>query len=215
MPLPDKPSIAVLAFDNMSADPEQEYLADGISENIISALSKISKLFVIARHSTFTYKGKPVKVQQISRELGVRYVVEGSVQREGDHIRITAQLIDAVKGNHLWSETYDRNLEDIFALQDEITLKILEALHVGLTHGEQARVWAKGTDNLEAYLKVLQAQENIYQMNIESNARARQLAEEAIALDSEYATAYLFLGRTHVMDVLYGSSKSPRDSMVR
>jgi adenylate cyclase len=215
MPLPDKPSIAVLAFDNMSGDPEQEYLADGISENIISALSKISKLFVIARYSTFTYKGKPVKVQQVSRELGVRYVLEGSVQKAGDRLRVTAQLIDATTGNHLWSERYDRDLEDIFALQDDITLKILEALQVGLTHGEQARVWARGTENLEAYLKVLQALENIYQMNIESNARARQLAEEAIALDPEYASAYLFLGRTHGMDVYLGSSKSPKDSIVR
>jgi adenylate cyclase len=213
--LPDKPSIAVLAFDNMSADPKQEYLADGISENIISALSKISKLFVIARHSTFTYKGKPVKVQQISRELGVRYVLEGSVQKAGDRLRVTAQLVDATTGNHLWSERYDRNLKDIFALQDEIALKILEALQVELTHGEQARVWAGGTDNLEAYLKLLQAHENIYQMNIESNARARQLAEEAIALDPKYASAYQFLGRTHVMDVLYGSSKSPRDSLAK
>ncbi|NIQ88522.1 MAG: tetratricopeptide repeat protein [Deltaproteobacteria bacterium] len=213
MPLPDKPSIAVLAFDNMTGEPQQEYLSDGISENIISALSKVSAIFVIARHSTFTYKGKPVKVQQVSRELGVKYVLEGSVQRAGDRLRVTAQLIDATTGNHLWSERYDRNLKDIFALQDEITLKILEALQVELTHGEQARVWAGGTDNLEAYLKLLQAHENIYQMNIESNARARQLAEEAIALDPKYASAYQFLGRTHVMDVLYGSSKSPRDSL--
>jgi adenylate cyclase len=123
-------------------------------------------------------------------------VLEGSVQRAGDHLRITAQLIDATTANHLWSERYDRDLKDIFAIQDDITLKILEALQVGLTHGEQARVWARGTENLEAYLKALQAQENIYQMNIESNARARQLAEEAIALDPEYASAYLFLGRT-------------------
>jgi adenylate cyclase len=142
-------------------------------------------------------------------------VVEGSVQRSGDHIRITAQLIDALSGAHLWSNNYIRELKDLFTIQDEITLKILEALQVGLTHGEQARVWARGTENLEAYLKVLQAHEKIFQMNIESNARARQLAEEAVALDEQYASAYLFLGRTHVMDVLYGSSESPRDSLVR
>jgi adenylate cyclase len=214
-PLPDEPSIAVLPFDNMTGDPEQEFFSDGITEQIIAALSKISSLFVIARNSTFTYKGKPVKVQQVSEELGVRYVLEGSVQRSSERVRVTAQLIDAIKGNHIWSETYDRQLKDIFAVQDDITQNILTALQVELTQGEQARVWARGTENLEAYLKVLQAQENIYQMNIESNARARQLAEEATALDPEYASAYLFLGRTHGMDVYLGSSKSPKDSIVR
>jgi len=123
-PLPDKPSIAVLPFDNMSNNPDQEYFADGISENIISALSHIPGMFVIARNSTFTYKGKPVKVQQVSEELGVRYVLEGSVQQSGDQIRVTAQLVDATTGHHLWSERYDRELKDLFDLQDEITLKI-------------------------------------------------------------------------------------------
>ena len=215
LPLPDKPSIAVLAFDNLSGDPEQEYLADGISENIISALSKISELFVIARHSTFTYKGKPVKVQQVSRELGVRYVLEGSVQRAGDRLRITAQLIDATTGNHLWSERYDRNRKDIFALQDEITMKILAALQVKLTHGKQARMWAKGTENLDAYLKLMQAREYYLQMNVESNALARQLAEEAIALDPEYGDAYSWLGATHMMEVWFQSSKSPKASILK
>jgi TolB-like protein len=139
-PLPDKPSIAVLPFVNMSRDQDQEYFADGISENIISALSHIPQMFVIARNSTFTYKGKPVKVQQVSEELGVQYVLEGSVQRSGDQIRVTAQLIDATTGHHLWAERYDRELKDIFALQDEITLKILTALQVKLTEGEQARL---------------------------------------------------------------------------
>ncbi len=120
-PLPDKPSIAVLPFNNLSGDPEQEYFSDGLTEEIISALSSVPKLFVIARNSTFTYKGKPVKVQQVSEELGVRYVLEGSVKKGGDKIRITAQLIDALSGHHLWAERYDRNLEDIFAVQDEIT----------------------------------------------------------------------------------------------
>jgi len=128
----------------MSADPKQEYLADGITEHIIFALSKISKLFVIARHSSFTYKGKPVKVQQISRELGVRYVMEGSVQRAGDRIRITAQLIDATTGAHLWSESYVRELKDIFAVQDDITKNIVSAMQVKLTEGEQARATAQG-----------------------------------------------------------------------
>jgi TolB-like protein/class 3 adenylate cyclase len=138
-PLPDKPSIAVLPFDNMSGDPEQEYLGDGLTEEIISALSKLPKLFVIARHSTFTYKDKPVTLQQVSEELGVRYVLEGSVRKDKDRVRITAQLADATTGRHLWSERYDRDLKDIFALQDEITMKIINALQVELTEGEHAR----------------------------------------------------------------------------
>jgi adenylate cyclase len=212
-PLPDKPSIAVLPFDNMSGDPEQEYFSDGITEQIITGLSKISSLFVIARNSTFAYKGKPVKVQRVSEELGVRYILEGSVQKSGDRVRINAQLIDAIKGNHLWSETYDRELKDIFAVQDDITQKILTALQVELTHGEQARVWSRGTNNLKAYLKHLQAREKWLQMNKESNALARKLAEETIALDPDYAVAYLSLAATHILDVFLGSSKSPKDSM--
>jgi adenylate cyclase len=212
-PLPDQPSIAVLPFDNMSGDPEQDYLADGISENIISALSRIPRLFVIARNSTFTYKGKPVKVQQVSEELGVRYVLEGSVQRSGNRLRVTAQLVDAIKGNHLWSETYDRNLEDIFAVQDEVTKEIIAALNVELTQGEQARAAAKGTDNLEAYLKFMQAQENVYRHTIESNALAQQLAQAALTLDPTYAPASRVLGITHMHDILLGRSKSPKESL--
>ena len=213
MQLPDKPSIAVLAFNNMSADTKQEYLADGITEHIIFALSKVSGLFVIARQSTFTYKGKPVKVQQISRELGVRYLMEGSVQRAGDHIRVTAQLIDAISGAHLWSESYVREMRDVFAVQDDIAQNILTALQVELTQGEQARVWARGTQNLQAYLKLLQAREKMLQMNKENNALAQRLSEETIALDPEYASAYAWLGATHMMDVWLGSSKSPKESI--
>ena len=153
-PLPDKPSIAVLPFVNMSEDPKQEYFSDGLTEEIISALSKVPKVFVIARNSTFTYKNKPVKVQKVSEELGVRYVLEGSVRKAEDRVRITAQLIDAITGHHVWSERYDRDLKDIFSLQDEITMKIINSLQVELTEGEQARLWGKGTTNLEAYLKV-------------------------------------------------------------
>jgi adenylate cyclase len=213
LPLPDKPSIAVLAFDYLSGDPDQEYLADGISENIISSLSKISKMFVIARNSTFTYKGKPVKVQQVGRELGVRYVLEGSVQKAGDQLRVTAQLVDATTGNHIWSERYDRELKDIFALQDDITKKIITAMQVKLTEGEQVRAAAKGTSNLDAYLKYLQANELIHRTNTENMALAKQLAEEAIALDPNYAWAYKVLGHTHLGDVLLGSSKSPKNSL--
>jgi len=142
-PLPDKPSIAVLPFDNLSNDPNQEYFSDGITEQITTGLSKISSLFVVARNSTFTYKGKPVKIQQVSEELGVRYVIEGSVQKSDDRLRVNAQLIDAIKGDHLWSETYDRELKDIFAVQDDITQKILTALQVKLTRGEQAHVMSR------------------------------------------------------------------------
>jgi adenylate cyclase len=212
-PLPDKPSIAVLPFNNLSDDPEQGYFSDGLTEEIISALSRVPKLFVIARNSTFTYKGKPVKVQQVSEDLGVRYVLEGSVRKAGDKIRITAQLVDALTGNHLWSRRYDRNLEDIFAVQDEITKEIITAMQVKLTEGEQIRATAKGTNNLEAYLKYLQANELIYQLNIESNALGKQLAEEAIALDPEYPWAYFVLARTHMIDVWLRSSKSPKQSL--
>ncbi|MBW2205131.1 MAG: hypothetical protein JRF52_13965 [Deltaproteobacteria bacterium] len=212
-PLPDKPSIAVLPFANMSEDPKQDYFSDGITEEIITALSKVPKLFVIARNSTFTYKGKPVKIKQVAEELGVRYVLEGSIRKAGDKIRITAQLIDALTGLHLWAERYDRNLKDIFAVQDEITKNIITAMQVKLTMGEQARTAAKGTNNLEAYLKLLQAREKMLQMNKENNALAQRLVEETIALDPDYASAYASLGAIQIMDVWLGSSKSPKDSI--
>jgi TolB-like protein/Tfp pilus assembly protein PilF len=214
-PLPDKPSIAVLPFVNISGDPKQEYFSDGLTEEIITALGKVPKLFVIARNSTFAYKGKPVKVQQVSEELGVRYVLEGSVRKEGNNIRIAAQLIDALNGHHVWAERYDRNLKDIFAVQDEITKRIIIAMQVQLTEGEQARVAGIGTNNLEAYLKVLQARELCGRQNPESNALAKQLAEEAIALDPNYARAYAMLASTHQMDCWLGTSKSPKESIAK
>jgi adenylate cyclase len=214
-PLPDKPSIAVLPFNNLSGDPEQEYFSDGLTEEIIAALSSVPKLFVIARNSTFTYKGKPVKVQRVAEELGVRYVLEGSVRKAGDKIRITAQLIDALNGHHLWSKRYDRNLSDIFALQDEITKNIITAMQVRLTTGEEVKAAAKGTNNLEAYLKFLKANELLDRINPESNALAKQLAEEGIALDPEYAWAYYALGRTNTMDVWLGTTKSPKQSIAK
>jgi len=198
----------------MSADPEQEYFSDGITEAIITALSKVEKLFVIARNSTFTYKGKPVKAQQIARELGVQYVLEGSVQKSADRIRITAQLIDAPKGHHLWAERYDRHLKDLFDLQDEITMKIITALEVKLTEGEQALVAGRGTDNLDAYLKILQARDLKRHQTIENNHKARRLAEEAIKLDPDYAQAYRWLSGTHLVDVWLGSTKSPQESLI-
>jgi len=212
-PLPEKPSIAVLPFNNLSGDPTQDYIADGISENVISALSKISEMFVITSNSTFTYKGKPVKVQQVSEELGVRYVLEGSTQKIGNHIRITAQLIDATKGHHLWSEKYDRDIKDLFALQDEITLEIIRAMRVQLTEGQQASVTGRGTENLDAYLKANQAHEQFYLMKKEGSMKAKELAKEAIALDPNYAFPYATLANAHMLDVWFKFSASSKESM--
>jgi len=214
LPLPDKPSIAVLPFENMTGDPKQEYFTDGFTEQIITSLSKIPALFVISRNSTFSYKGKPVKVQQVSEELGVRYVLEGSIQKSGDRIRINVQFIDAISGQHVWAESYDRDLKDIFGLQDEVILKITSAMSVKLTAGEQARAWAKGTKSLEAYLKIMQGREYRYKGNRESNAMARRLAEEAIALDPKYAEAYTLLGTIYINDVYLGTSR-PKESIAK
>jgi adenylate cyclase len=210
--LPDRPSIAVLPFDNMSEESQQEYFCDGLTEEIITALSKVPKVFVIARNSVFTYKGKPIKVSQVAEELGIRYVLEGSVRKGGEKIRITAQLIDAVSGHHLWAERYDRDLKDIFSVQDELTKKIITAMQVELTSGEQALVDARGTENLQAYLKFLQAREAVNKLNIEGNALGRQLAQEAIGLDPQYAMPYRILAATYRMDVILGISKSPKES---
>ncbi len=212
-PLPEKPSIAILPFDNMSGDPEQEYFSDGLSEEIITALSKSSQIFVIARNSSFTYKGKPVKVQQVAEELGVRYVLEGSVRKDSERVRITAQLIDAVKGIHLWAERYDRDLKDIFAIQDDITKQIIAALHVKLTIGEDSLGIAKGTNSLEAYLKYLQAREYHMRMTKEDNHNSRRLVEEVISIDPEYGTAYTLLGATHMLDVHLQATDSPKKSL--
>ncbi len=214
-PLPDKPSIAVLPFVNMSGDSELEHFSDGITEEIITALSKTPKLFVIARNSTFTYKGKAVKVKQVAEELGVRYVLEGSVRKAADRLRITAQLIDALTGHHLWAERYDREQKDFFVLQDEITLKILNSLHVKLTGGEQDRIYAKGTNNLEAYIKVLQGREYYWRLNREGNILAKKLFEEAIALDPKYPAPYWLLGMTHALDAWFDWGKSKEESLSR
>jgi adenylate cyclase len=210
LPLPDKPSIAVLPFENMTGDPKQEYFADGFTEQIITSLSKIPALFVISRNSTFTYKGKPVKVQQVGEELGVRYVLEGSLQKSSGRIRINVQFIDAISGQHLWAESYDRELKDIFSLQDEVILKITSAMSVNLTAGEQARAWAEGTKSLEAYLKLMQGREYRYKGNRESIALARRMAEDAIALDPKYAEAYVLLGVTYYLEVFQGTTR-PKD----
>ncbi len=215
LPLPEEPSIAVLPFANISGDPEQDYFSDGLTEEIITALSKIYNMFVIARNSTFAYKDKPVKVQQVGEELGVRYVLEGSVRKAGDRVRITAQLVDAITGGHVWSERYDRDLKDIFALQDEITMKILTALRVKLTEGEQARLYDKGVANLDSFVKTLEGNSYFYRFNEDDNVVARQMFEEALALEPESPGACAMLGWTYMMDVWYGSSESPANSMER
>jgi len=216
-PLPEKPSIAVLPFENLSGDPDQVYIADGITENIITGLSKIPQMFVVARNSVFTYKGKPIKIRQISEALGVRYVLEGSVQKEkeGGRVRITAQLVDALEGHHLWAERYDRELKDLFALQDEITMKILTALEIKLTEGVQALVYHHTTENLDAYTKVLKGREYIYSHKPEDLILARQVLREAVALDPEYLVAWRYLAVSYLMEIWIGASESPAKSIER
>jgi len=211
-PLPDKPSIAVLPFDNLSGNPEQDYIADGISENIITAFSYIPQMFVIARNSSFTYKGKPVKIQQVSEELGVRYVLEGSVLKSGDKVRITAQLIDAITGRHIWSERYDRNLNDLFRVLDEITLAVAVELQVTLTDGEQARMYFGSTENFEAWGYVAKGMGVFYSFTKEGLAKARELFKNALELDPNYVTAVTMLAWTHFMDVRWGHADSPETS---
>jgi len=188
----------------MSEDPKQEYFSDGLTEDLTSDLSQISSLFVISRNSAFTYKGKAVKLPEVSRELGVRYVVEGSVRRSEDQVRITAQLVDATQDQHLWSERYDRPLTEIFALQDEIRQKIMTALKVKLTPEEHERFQRAPTNNLEAYDFYLRGQESLwrayYEVKKEANEQARQMFEKAIELDSQYAGAYAGLGQTYWLD---------------
>lgn len=195
--LPDNPSIAVLPFANMSGDSEQEFFSDGISEDIITALSKISNLLVVARNSTFTYKGQAVDVKRVSREQGVRYLLEGSVRKAGDRIRVTTQLIDATTGHHLWAERYDRDLEDIFAVQDEITREVVVALDVRLRGGEQARFWSSGTKNLEAWECVRLGMDLLDRGTPEGVQACFRLCRKALDLDPSYAIAWTELGWAH------------------
>jgi adenylate cyclase len=212
-PLPDKPSIAVMPFLNLTGEPNQDSFCDGLSESLISALSKVPQLFVIARDSTFRYKGKAVKAKQVSDELGVQYVLEGSVQKAGDRVRVTAQLINALTGQNLWSDRYDRSLKDIFDLQDEITMKILTELRVKLTEGETVRIQAKGTNNLQAYLKVLEAIGLRMQFNKEANAASLRLLQEAVRLDPNYAMAHIALSFALAQEVWVGASQSPQETL--
>jgi TolB-like protein len=195
--LPDRPSIAVLPFQNMSGDPEQEYFCDGMVDDIITGISRIKWLFVIARNSTFTYKGRAVDVKQVSRELGVRYVLEGSVRKVADRVRITGQLIDAATGAHVWAERYDRKYDDIFALQDEITLSVVGTIEPSLRLAEAERVKRKRPDSLDAYDFLLQAQPDVYTRMPEPSKRALVLLERALALDPTYGLAHGYAAQCH------------------
>src|SRR6516225_4330725 len=189
LPLPDKPSIAVLPFANMSGDPEQEYFADGMVEEIITALSRIRWLFVIARNSTYTYKGQGIDVKQVGRELGVRYVLEGSVRKAGDRVRITAQLIDALSGAHLWADRFDGSLEDVFELQDKVALSIAGVIEPTLQAAEMRRSAARPTTDLSAYDLYLRALAVFYPITRERIVEALALLEQAIAIDRNYGAA--------------------------
>jgi adenylate cyclase len=206
------PSIAVMPFVNLSGDAEQEYFSNGITEEIITSLSKTPKLLVIDPRSTLAYKGKTADLRQIGRELGVQYILTGSVRKAGDRVRVNAQLIDAGRGEHVWAERYDRELKDIFALQDEITLRITQALQIKLTEGDQARIFGKGTDNLDAYLKWMQGQDLLIRGNKDNNTLARRMFEDAIRADPDWVQPYVLLGWTHLMDSLMGWSSSPEAS---
>jgi TolB-like protein/class 3 adenylate cyclase/Tfp pilus assembly protein PilF len=212
-PLPEKPSIAVVPFDNLSGDPDQEYIADGICENIISTLSKIPALFVIARNSTFTYKGKPVKISQVSEELGVRYVLEGSVQKSGDRLRISAQLIDALKGNHLWAETYDRDMKNLFITMDDITLAIGKSLAVELLpYGAETGGRGIDTKDLKAWSLYVQGFHYLERLSKEDILKARELFEQAVDIDPNFTNAWTQLAAAHQFDARWFSS-SPKESL--
>jgi adenylate cyclase len=206
------PSIAVMPFVNLSGDAEQEFFSDGITEEIITSLSKTPKMIVIDPRSRSAYKGKTADLSQIGRELGVQYILTGSVRKAGERVRVSAQLINASGGEHLWAERYDRELKDIFALQDEITLRITQALQIKLTEGEQARIFGKGTNNLDAYLKWMQGQNLLIRGNKDGNALARRMFEDAIRSDPDWVQPYVLLGFTYLMESLSGWSSSPESA---
>ena len=211
--LPDKPSIAVLPFQNMSGDPEQEYFSDGMTEDLITDLSKVSGLFVIARNSSFAYKGRSVKVQEIGRDLGVRFVLEGSVRKAGNRVRITAQLIDAGSGGHLWAERFDRDLMDIFSTQDEVVKKIVGVLAVTLTQGEERRLHRRGTGNVEAYESWLRARELLTRGTRESVVQARAMYRRAIEIDLNFAAPHAGLALAAISDYVSGWALDPAQAL--
>jgi len=211
LPLPDKPSIAVLPFLDLNGSAGQDLFTDAVTENITTILSKIPELFVIARNSSFEYKGKPIDVKKVAGNLGVRYVLEGSVQKSGERIRVTAQLIDAASGHHIWSEKYDRGMKDLFALLDDVTRHIAVALQIELTEGEQARVFYRDTENLEAWALATQAWTAIQRVTKEDNARVRQLAEQAVNLDPQCGFASSLLAYSYFYAARMGFCESPQE----
>ena len=207
--LPDRPSVAVLPFENMNHDPAEDYFSDGITDDIITELSRRRDLFVIARNSVFTYKGKPAKVQDVGTELGVRYVLEGSVRKAGERVLITAQLVEAASGHHLWAERYDRELQDIFAVQDEITETIVGRLVGKLDLAERDRAMKKAPDNLEAYDCYLRGYGLFLRFSKDDRSEAREMMERAVALDPGYARAHTLLAWSHLSDAFMGWSEDP------
>ncbi len=211
-PLPEKPSIAVLPFSNLSGDPDQEYLSDGLTEEIITTLSKSPNLFVIARNSTFTYKGEPVEIKQVAEEQGVRYVLQGSIRLSGDRVRINIQLIDALKGHHRWAERYDRDFNDIFALLDDITQNIMIALEVELTRGEEVRLMHGRAPELEAFVYVQKSRIHYWRFNKQDNAIARELARKATEISPEYPDAWEWMGWYLLNDYRFGWGADRQES---
>jgi adenylate cyclase len=208
--LPDKPSIAVLPFQNMSGDPEQEYFADGMVEEITTALSRFKYLFVIARNSSFTYKGRSVDIKQVGRELGVRYVLEGSVRRAAGKVRMTGQLIDATTGAHLWADRFEGDLSDVFALQDRMTESVVSAIAPKLTQTEIERAARRRPDNLNAYDLGLRAQSHVYSMTREGLAEALQLLKQALEIDPRYGTAAALAAACHTLKIVQGRAADPK-----
>jgi adenylate cyclase len=211
---PDERSIAVLAFTNLSGDSEQEYFSDGVSEDIITSLSKISGLFVIARNSSFAYKGNAVDIKEVSRALGVRHVLEGSVRKAGNRVRVTAQLIDGTTGGHVWAEKYDRDLDDIFAVQDDVTQQIVAALKIHLTPEERTRIDLGETTNTEAYDHVLRARDSYLRTTRDSLTDAAEQLHRAIDLDPNYARARSQLAQVYLTARYHGWSDDPDRALV-
>ena len=209
----NKPSIVVLAFDNMSGDPEQEYFADGIAEDIITALSRFQWFFVISRNTSFTYRGVAVNAKQVAKELGVRYVLEGSVRRSGSQIRVTAQLIDASVDHHVWAERYDRSLEDIFAVQDEITEQIIRSVAPGILAAEMQRAHHKEVETLDAWDRIMRAHWHFARFTLEDSAAARRLLTEAALIDANSALALGELAMIHAWEGIWGWGISREQSL--
>lgn len=209
---PDKVSIAVLPFSSLSGDAGQEYLADGIADELITALSQVSSMLVIARNSSFKFKGKNTDAREVGQQLGVRYLLEGSVQKSGDRLRVLAQLVDAADGSHIWAERYDRRLQDIFAIQDELTKEIVTALRIRLTDGEQASIWLRSTNNVEAWGYATRGYDQIWRSTAVANAEARVLLEQAVACDPRYAKAAALIAATYYFDLRFNYTSSHAES---